>query len=139
MIKDCPLDCSPSIFIHLIHYNIRLRHLQCEAALQSILERKKKTPPYLNLLLVLEQGSLQKISECKVVTLDVERCPGHLLHAFPVPCLHGFVGHQFQQRHHLVEVVNLLPQLFESWPVLQGFRQLATPCTTQTKQLQSYW
>ena len=30
-IKDCPLDCSPSIFIHLIHYNIRLRHLQCEA------------------------------------------------------------------------------------------------------------
>ena len=43
------VKCSPSTFIHSIHYNIPRGHLRCEAALQSIPggEKKEKKGPRL--------------------------------------------------------------------------------------------
>lgn len=52
---------------------------------------------------------------------------GDISYSLPVSILHGFVGHQLQQRTALIEVVNLLLEFVECLPLLQSFRQLSTP------------
>ena len=49
--------------------------------------------------------------------------------AVPVPVLHGAVGHQFQQRTGLVEVIDLLLQVIERLPLFQALGELAAPMT----------
>ena len=85
-----------------------------------------KLQPHLNLFLELQQRRLQDVPEGKVVTLHVEDVPGDVGNALPVPRLHGLVGHQLQQRHHLVEVVDGFLQVLKCWPVLERLGKFPT-------------
>lgn len=81
---------------------------------------------YFNFFFIFQQGRLQNVSEGEVLSLNVKRMCCHIGYSLPVPLLHGFVGHELQERNHFIEVINSLLQVLKSLPVFQGTRQLAT-------------
>ena len=85
------------------------------------------TSPHLNLLLVLKQGCLKDVPQRKVLTLYIKRVACQFSNALPVSRFHCLVGHQFEQRHHVIEVLDGLAQVLVCLPLLEGSWQLATP------------
>lgn len=82
---------------------------------------------HLNLLLVLEEWGFQNVPQGEVLSLHIEDMTCGLLHALPMTWLHGFVGHQFQQRNHFIEVINSRAQVIKCLPFLQGTWETTTP------------
>ena len=76
---------------------------------------------YLDVILVLQKWCFHDIPEQEGLWFHVKLASGEFLHPLPVPLLHGWVGHHLQKGTGLVEVINLLLQVIERLPLLQGF------------------
>ena len=82
---------------------------------------------HLDVLPKFKQWGLHDVAELEGLGFNVEAVAGNLLQPLPVPLQHGLVGHHLQQRARLVEVVDPFLEFVECRPLLEGFRELATP------------
>lgn len=76
---------------------------------------------YLNLFLELQQWCFKNVAKREALTLNVEGMSSQVSYPLPVARLHGFVGHQLQQRHHFIEVINCFLKILKCGPVFQCF------------------
>lgn len=74
--------------------------------------------PYLYILLELQQRRVHDVPETEVLAVHVEGLVDDLRYALPVAGLHGLVGHEFQERTHVVEVIDRLLEGVEGRPFL---------------------
>lgn len=74
--------------------------------------------PYLYIFLELQEWRVHDVPEAKVLAVHVEGLVDDLRDALPVAGLHGLIGHEFQERTHVVEVVDRLLEGVEGRPFL---------------------
>lgn len=80
---------------------------------------------HLDVLLELQQGGVHDVPEAEVVAVHLQRPADDLRDALPMTRLHGLVGHEFEERTHVVEVVDGLLEGVEGRPFLQALRELS--------------
>lgn len=94
---------------------------------------------HLDVLLKLKQGGIHDVPEAEVVAVHLQRPADDLRDALPMTRLHGLVGHEFEERTHVVEVVDGLLEGVEGWPFLQALRELSASVERGKFQMSASW
>lgn len=80
---------------------------------------------HLDILLELQQGGVHDVPEAEVVAVHLQRPTDDFCDALPMARLHGLIGHEFEERTHVVEVVDGLLEGVEGRPFLQALREFS--------------